>query len=81
MNIIKTLLRNFLGQENLGDIMLIACDGLLPKEFLPGLLLISGWYLVMVVVTSTGTRRKFLARLWTSPIFYYWKNYELLLIV
>jgi len=26
-------------------LILIACDGPLPKEFLPGLLLISGWYL------------------------------------
>jgi len=59
MNIIKTLLRNSLGQENLCDLMLIAYDGLLPKEFLPGLL-ISGWYLVMVVFTGMGTRNKFL---------------------
>jgi len=28
MNSIKTLLRNSLGQENLHDLMLIACDGL-----------------------------------------------------
>ena len=27
MTIIKTLLRNSLGQENLNDLMLIACDG------------------------------------------------------
>ena len=44
MNIIKTLLRNSLGQENLHDLMLIACDVPLPKEFFPGLLK-SGWYL------------------------------------
>jgi len=59
MNSIKTLLRNSLGQENIHDSMLIACDDLLPKEFLPGLL-ISGWYLVMVVFTWTGTRKEFL---------------------
>jgi len=47
---IKTLLRNSPGQENLRDLMLIACDGPLPKAFLPGLLM-SGWYLVMVVFT------------------------------
>jgi len=56
---IKTFLRNSLGQENPCDLMLIACDGLLPKGFLPGLL-ISGCYLVIVVFTWTGTRKKFL---------------------
>ena len=36
MNNIKTSLRNSLGQENICDLMLIAGDGALPKEFLPG---------------------------------------------
>jgi len=36
MNSIKILLRNSLVQENLCNFMLIACDGPLPKEFLPG---------------------------------------------
>jgi len=44
MNNIKTLWRNSLGQDNLHDLMFIACDGPLPRECLPGLL-ISGWYL------------------------------------
>ena len=54
MNSIKTTLRNSLVRENLCDLMLIAYDGSLPKQFLPGLDL----YVVMVVVTSTATRRK-----------------------
>ena len=59
------------GQENLRNLMFIACDSTLSKEFLPGLLLIIGWYLVRVVITWTDTRRKFLARLWTSLIINY----------
>ena len=39
MNSVKTLLRNSLDQENLHDLMIIACDGPLPKEFLSDLLL------------------------------------------
>jgi len=33
------------------------------------------------LITSTITRRKFLIRLWTWPIIYYWMNYELLIII
>jgi len=33
------------------------------------------------LITSTATRRKFLARLWTWPTIYYWMNYELLIII
>jgi len=59
MNSIKTMLRNSFFQQYLPDLMLIACDGPLQKEVFPGLL-ISGWYLVMMVSTWTGTRNKFL---------------------
>jgi len=55
------------------------CDD--PENFYQCLLLISGWYLVKVVLTWTARRRKFLPRFWTSPIIYYWINYELLIIV
>ena len=33
------------------------------------------------IITSTATRRKFLARLWTSAVIYYWINYKLLIII
>ena len=81
MNSIKTSLRNSLDQEYLCDLLLIACDGPLPKQFLPGPV-IDKW---LVCSNSghhlNGCRRKFLARLWTSQKIYYWMNYELLIII
>ena len=61
------------------DLMLIACDGPLHKEFPPGCV-VDKWQVSGKGVSTPQQpqEKKFLARLLTSARIYYWVNYELL---